>query len=160
MSAVRLTGSARKNLEMFSVLCGNAVMSKTVLVTTKCDLVPSRTLERREADMKSICWDAMTQLGATVLRFYGDSESARNILRDILHRKTLFDDGNLQIQTELVDKGMRFGKTQVGKKLKKTVKQAARLLKWLLGSVSAPLIFVFLFNSDVSDHLPDFSILL
>ena len=134
-------------------MCGNVAMSKTVLVTTKCDLVPSGILERREADMKSICWDAMTQLGATVLRFEGDSESARNILQDILHRKTLFDDGNLQIQTELVDKGMRLGKTRVGEKLTKTVKQAARLFKWLLGSVSAPLIFVFLFNSDVSDHL-------
>jgi hypothetical protein len=155
VTAPRLTGSARNNLEMFSLMCGNAAMSKTVLVTTKCDLVSSETLKRREADIKSVCWNDMIYSGAQVLRFHGDSESARNILRDILQRKTLLDDGDLQIQTELVDKGMKFGKTQVGKKLFDTKRQASRLLKFLFGSVSAPLVLVFLFNSDVSDHLPD-----
>jgi len=140
----RLTGSARRNLDMFSLMCGNAAMSKTVLVTTKCDLVSSETLERREAGMRSVCWNKMIELGAKVLRFHGDSEFARSILQDILQRKTLLDDGDLQIQMELVDKGMKFGKTQVGKKLTKTMKQAAHRLKLLFGLVSAPSILVFL----------------
>ena len=151
----RVTGSARKNLKMFLLMCGDAAMSKTVLVTTKCDLVSSETLERCEADMRSVFWNKMINLGAKVLRFHGDSNSARSILQDILQRKTLLDDGDLQIQIELVDKGMELGKTKVGEKLTKSMKQAARLLKLLLGLVSAPLILVFLFNSDVSHHLPD-----
>ncbi len=129
MTAARLTGSARKNLDMFSVLCGDAVMSKTVLVTTKCDLVSSETLQRREADMRSIRWNTMTKSGAKVLRFHGDSESARNIIRNILQREMLLEDGNLQIQTELVDDRKRVPETKAGRELRYTLKQFYEMQK-------------------------------
>jgi hypothetical protein len=77
----------------------------------------------------------MINLGAKVLRFHGNSESARRILQDILQRNMHFDDGDLQIQMELVDKGLEFDTTTVGKKLTKTMKQAGHLLKSLLGLV-------------------------
>ncbi len=93
-----------------------------MLVATKCDLVPSGTLERREADMRSISWNTMTKSGAKVLRFHGDSESARNILRDILQRENLRH-GSLQIQTELVDDRKRVPETTAGRELRYTLKQ-------------------------------------
>ena len=108
---------------MFSVLCGDAIMSKTVLVTTKCDLVSSETLQRREAGMKSVCWNSMIVAGAKLLQFRGNSESAQKILRDILQRETLPGHGNLQIQTELVDDRKRVPETMAGSMLRYTLKQ-------------------------------------
>jgi len=114
---------------MFSVLCGDSLMSKTVLVTTKCDLVSSETLERREAGMKSVCWNTMIVAGAKLLRFHGNSESAQNILEYILRRNTLLDDGGLQIQTELVNERKRVPETMAGSKLRYTLKQFYEMQK-------------------------------
>jgi hypothetical protein len=114
---------------MFSHMCGKAIMSKTVLVTTKCDLVSSETLKRREADMKSVCWNDMIDLGAEVLPFHGDSESACEILQNILQRRTLLHDGDLKIQTELVDERKRVPETKAGRKLRYTLKQFYEMQK-------------------------------
>ncbi|KAJ3516326.1 hypothetical protein NLJ89_g1188 [Agrocybe chaxingu] len=75
MSNKRFTASARKNLELFSNLCGDSAIGKTVLVTTNWNGDP-KVLEGREDKLKHDHWAAMMSLGQRL---------------------------NLRVQTEIVD---------------------------------------------------------
>lgn len=112
----RFSGSARKNLQMFEKLVGEAALSNTVLVTNRWETVDLKEGEERlrELTKNRNMWGDMIQKGSTVERFSGTAQDARRILRSVLNkrRRTI-----LNIQQELVDRQLDLSETEAGKTL-------------------------------------------
>jgi len=87
ISVLRFPGTARRNLEVFKRLCGDAAFDKVLLCTTQrgqgsfCDGVPGR-----EAEMKTLHWKEMVDKGSQVWHFEGDKESAWEMVSIFLQR--------------------------------------------------------------------------
>ena len=128
ISIKKFTGTARRNLELFSRLCGSAAISKVVLVTT-CWSQPDQDLEKRRQDeLTSSHWKSLIHEGAQVKKFYkGSQDSAWDIVDVFLeripkHRKQTLSD-ILQIQSELVDQHLIVPETEAGKELRYSLQQ-------------------------------------
>ncbi|KDR80546.1 hypothetical protein GALMADRAFT_222142 [Galerina marginata CBS 339.88] len=121
ISLKRFTGTARRNLGIFSRICGNAALNKVIFATTNCGIVPAEADERHEAEMRSTHWKTMLDMGAEVHRFSGNSTSAWDIINVFLERADTHrnNPGPLQIQRELVDEGITVHDTNAGKFLRK-----------------------------------------
>ncbi|KAF7983557.1 hypothetical protein HWV62_21140 [Athelia sp. TMB] len=111
----RMAGSALRNMELFQRLCGDAALPNVVLVTTMWDEVDEATGERREQELRDTFWASMIDSGSQIARFYHTPESAWKILGPYTGH---FRPVKLQIQMELVDKGMPLSKTAAGSFLK------------------------------------------
>ena len=114
---VRFTGSAQKNLRMFSRLVGVESLSKVVLATSMWDqMQTSQQAEAREAELIESFWKAFIEEGSTVYRLDGLKDSAIGVVNALLP-----SGGNqgetLQIQRELVVESRPLNKTEAGKEL-------------------------------------------
>ena len=109
ISVLRFPGTARRNLEVFKRLCGDAAFDKVLLCTTQrgqgsfCDGV------EREAEMKTLHWKEMVDKGSQVGRFEGDQQSAWEMVSIFLQRASqrreeLRGGLALQIQDEMTAK--------------------------------------------------------
>jgi hypothetical protein len=135
ISAKRFTGTARQNLLMFSRLCGYDAMPKTVLVTTNWPSDRNAVLEGREEQMKGEHWNTLVEKGLHVRRFQRDRDSAWNIITHLLQgmpsillqRNDADSHLDLQIQTELVNRGMAIPETEAGQELRYTLKQLLKM---------------------------------
>ncbi|KZP27766.1 hypothetical protein FIBSPDRAFT_730450 [Athelia psychrophila] len=76
----RMAGSPLKNLQMFARICGQEAMPRVVLTTTMWSETMSATGERREEELKTICWVDMIKQGCAVHRFEDSYESAWKIM--------------------------------------------------------------------------------
>ncbi|KAF7983556.1 hypothetical protein HWV62_21138 [Athelia sp. TMB] len=107
----RMTGSALRNLELFQRLCGNAALPNVVLVTTMWDDVDRAIGERREKELRDTFWRSMVDSGSRTARFYHTPDSAWKILGPYTgHSRAV----KLQIQIEMVDKGIPLSRTAAG----------------------------------------------
>ncbi|KAG6833278.1 hypothetical protein H0H87_009453 [Tephrocybe sp. NHM501043] len=119
ISQARMLGTARKNLDMFNKLCGDAATKNVILATTKWSQVAGGTADRREGQLKDRHWDGMIRLGARMARFTDTHESGWNIIGSILDHMSTSDIDAVEIQKELVEIDMSHDK---GKQWKKEVK--------------------------------------
>jgi hypothetical protein len=113
-------------------------MPKTVLVTTNWPSDPNAVnavLERREEEMRGEHWKTLIEKGLDVRRFQRNRESALDIvgrlLQDIpsiLPQRNHDDNSlDLQIQRELIKRGMAIPETAAGQELRYTLKQLLKM---------------------------------
>jgi len=136
ISIKKFTGTARKNLELFSRLCGSAAISKVVLVTTCWGTSEQVHEDKREAELKSTHWGPLIRQGAEVQRFLrvvNDRDPAWQIIDIFLNRIAIPQKASthesLQIQIELVDRHLIIPETEAGKELRYTLKQLLDIQK-------------------------------
>jgi len=134
ISQDRFSGTARRNLEMFNRLCGDAALDKVVLGTTKWSRLSPNDGSRREAELKNVHWKEMVTKGSEVRRFEGNQESAWRIVSVFLQRasqrrKNLGEMISLQIQTEIAVKRRIIPETKAGKELRFTLQEFLEMQK-------------------------------
>ncbi|KAF6749528.1 P-loop containing nucleoside triphosphate hydrolase protein [Ephemerocybe angulata] len=124
ISQDRFSGTARKNLEMFNHLCGDAVLHKVVLVTSKWGRQGGRDFWAREKELQDRHWRSMLNGPEKMrtMRFDDkkEGESAVLIVVSVLRqaaRSTLLTDV-LRIQNELVNRKKFPQQTQAAKALR------------------------------------------
>jgi hypothetical protein len=87
MTDLRISGSALKNLHVFSGLCGMEKMPTVVLMTTFWGGVEEDIGATREAELKATFWKDMLENGCTTRRFDGGYQAAWDILGHLLSRE-------------------------------------------------------------------------
>jgi len=134
ISILRFSGTARRNLEMFNRLCGDAALDKVVLCTNQWGRVTATDGERREAEMKELHWKVMMDKGSKVKRFMSHQSSAWEIVSVFLQRASqrrekLGQEISLQIQDEIVVKRRLIPETKAGKELRFTLQEFLEMQK-------------------------------
>ena len=106
-------------------------MPRTVLVTTNWPLDRNAVLEEREAEMKGEHWKMLIEKGLEVCRFQRNQSSAWSIINLLLQSipsiRDADDRQDLQIQSELIDRGMVIPETEAGQELRYTLKQLLKM---------------------------------
>ncbi|KAF6749527.1 P-loop containing nucleoside triphosphate hydrolase protein [Ephemerocybe angulata] len=124
ISQDRFSGTARKNLEMFNHLCGDAALHKVMLVTSKWGRQGGRDFGARENELQAKHWRSMLggQGKARTMRLdsRNEGESAVRIVDSILGHVALSSllTDVLQIQNELVNRKKFLQQTQAAKALR------------------------------------------
>lgn len=108
---VRMSGSARRNLNMFLKLCGDAAMKNVVIVTNMWSLVAPETGAAREKELQSgDFFGPLLDRGARMVHHDGTPESAAEIARIFLDNHPR----RLRIQRELVIDRKEIFETEAG----------------------------------------------
>ncbi|EAU87538.2 hypothetical protein CC1G_11210 [Coprinopsis cinerea okayama7 len=122
IAATRLRGPGRRNLSLFTKLCGKQALANVAIVTTRWDQVDLRSGEAREVELQSkpTLLKPLVEAGATLFRYIRSDDvaalsSAQNIIRYFLHRPAL----PLLVQQEMVDDGQLIPETTAGRALHK-----------------------------------------
>jgi len=134
ISQDRFSGTARRNLEMFNRLCGDAALDKVVLGTTKWSRLSQDDGSKREAELQGVHWKEMVDKGSKVKRFTGNQDSAWKIVSVFLkraseHRQELGKEISLQIQDEIAVKRRLIPETKAGKELRFTLQEFLEMQK-------------------------------
>ena len=119
ISQTRMHGTSRRNLVVFSRLCGDSALDKVILATTKWNKVEEGEGTERELDLRGMFWKKMISQGSTMFRFTGTYESAWDIVRHILQPRIL--PLSLLIQRELVDLQKLLPETEAGQCLREAL---------------------------------------
>lgn len=106
-----MSGALCKNLLLFNKLCGDDAVKNVILATTKWAEVVKTVGEQRERELSEQHWKHMLDHEAKITRFTNTSESAWDIVNDILHRNQA---EAVLIQKELVDLRKHIPETEVG----------------------------------------------
>jgi hypothetical protein len=104
-----MAGTPLRNLSMFDKLCGRDALRNVILATTMWSDVEEQIALVREEDLRTQYWRSMIILGSRMARFGYTHESAWDIVNSfsgIRHP--------LQIQVEMVDKGIELPYTAAG----------------------------------------------
>jgi len=112
ISAVKMEGSALRNLRMFRKLCGEDALNHVFLATTHWKNVPEELGNRRVKELKENpeFWKGMLSRGAKVAKYLGERESALDLI-DVLVKMGRV---TLGIQHELVNEGKELYETAAG----------------------------------------------
>ncbi|KAG6887069.1 hypothetical protein C0992_000958 [Termitomyces sp. T32_za158] len=123
----RMLGTSRKNLDMFTRLCGPEAIKNVILITTKWDELSSEGIGKlRESQLKGEHWKHMVEMGSRVHRFDGTQRLARRIVNYILAKQPI---DAVQIQTELVQIGDLLAETEAGRTLRYTLQDLLKKQK-------------------------------
>lgn len=118
ISDVRLAGTPLRNLAVFKDLCGDDNLQNIVFVTTMWDEVESQSVGcKREEELLSSFWKDMILLGSRTCRFLGTHESAWEIINRLDLEGSRQRRAPLQIQREMVDRGLPLHETTAAKTL-------------------------------------------
>ncbi|KAJ4317353.1 hypothetical protein N0V84_007410 [Fusarium piperis] len=112
----RMTNALMRNLTMFRNLCGDAAFQNVVLVTTFWDELQDQAKgEGREQQLldRDEWWGYMAAKGSNTLRFQNTRESALEIVSKVID----LDIVTLQVQEEMVNKGLEVDQTTAGEAL-------------------------------------------
>ncbi|KAF8065330.1 P-loop containing nucleoside triphosphate hydrolase protein [Lyophyllum atratum] len=112
----RMSGSARKNLDLFEKLCGTNAAERIVLATTMWSRVSKEDGIRRETQMREKFWKDMLSYGSSLKRVEETQSSALAIVDSIL-AKDIIEPVPLLIQHEMVDADKIFEKTEAARHL-------------------------------------------
>ena len=109
-----MTGTGLKNLIMFQKLCGEDGLGSVVLATTRWSAIPLKTAEDHESQLKAEFWKAMIDNGSEVFRQDRGRESALEIIQYLIRKRRPV---TLDIQRDMVDKGLELNETAAGKEI-------------------------------------------
>ncbi|KAM0425879.1 hypothetical protein ACHAPT_008817 [Fusarium lateritium] len=112
----RMTNAIMRNLTMFRNLCGDSAFQNVVLVTTFWDELQDQAKgEGREQQLlaRDEWWGYMSAKGSRTMRFQNTRESALDIVSKVVN----LDIVTLQVQEEMVNKGLEIGQTTAGEAL-------------------------------------------
>jgi hypothetical protein len=104
--------SSWRNLDMLEKICGNISLPNVILATTMWDKVDESSGKSREEELRTRYWKAMIMAGARTTRFKFTYESAWEIIAQFKGYPLA-----VQLQEEMVDRGMELGKTSAGSTL-------------------------------------------
>ena len=117
ITQTKMSGSAVKNLNMFSVLVGDEASSEVVLVTSMWNMVGDWNIaEDREKTLLERFWKPLIDKGSRVCRLDHRRLGALQVL-DVLLQRGETHGKVLQIQRELVDEKKALDKTEAGRQL-------------------------------------------
>ena len=102
ISDPRVSGVSRKNLRMFSALCGKENLGNVRIVTTNWSRVTEEEGSYRETDLKNGAFKALVDAGAQMRRHSNTLESALRIMSELI---------SLQPMTLTIQEELRAGKT-------------------------------------------------
>ena len=109
ISDPRLGGVSKKNLKMFSKLCGNDQLHNVHIVTTFWSEVDKKKAVARETDLASTAFKPLIESGATLLRHDDTAKSALSIISELIIKKPVM----MLIQQEL-NEGKKLADTSAG----------------------------------------------
>ncbi|KAL8647109.1 MAG: hypothetical protein Q9210_005749 [Variospora velana] len=128
----RLAGTARKNLAMFKLLCGDEILQSVVLATTMWRDEIEADAAQRVTQLESTpeYWGRMIEHGSSVFRHDNTPDSALRILDHIIARRERIV---LSIQKQMVDEHRTIDQTSAGQlkrhEIIKEKERAARRLQ-------------------------------
>ncbi|KAF8147716.1 P-loop containing nucleoside triphosphate hydrolase protein [Crassisporium funariophilum] len=150
ISQDRFSGTARRNLEMFNHLCGDAALSKVVLGTTKWGRVPREAAVNRERELRCTHWKFMIDKGSNMLPFTGDRQTAQAFVDLVvgLFANAMFASSSsgqdsfesavpLEIQKELALERKIIPQTLAGQELRYTLQEVLEMQKQMVGYETA-----------------------
>ena len=114
----RMTNAIMRNLSMFRNLCGEDAFRNVVLVTTFWDELQDQAKgESRESQLaqRPEWWGYMTSKGSKLRRFDNTKEAALSIVGELIGVPTI----TLQVQEEMVHRGLEVEQTTAGEALNK-----------------------------------------
>lgn len=116
----RMQGSARKNILLFSKLCGDEALKNVLLVTSMWDKLPKSQISVAKGKEKQLVetheyWGFMVSKGSTVLRHRNTADSARAIVKRLVNGKGCAI--KLDVQEQMVDKKQTLNETAAGREL-------------------------------------------
>ncbi|KAG5340070.1 hypothetical protein C0989_002869 [Termitomyces sp. Mn162] len=121
ITQARVTGTVRRNFDMFEKLCGPNAATHIILTTTKWSDVKPDVGAQREIQLRDHFWNDMLRDGSKMRQFRGTQNSAKEIVQEILVRRAL---DAAQIQDELVEVDKLLSETEAGRTLRYTLKEA------------------------------------
>ncbi|RPB00761.1 hypothetical protein L873DRAFT_1678794 [Choiromyces venosus 120613-1] len=135
ITAIRMEGSALRNLRMFRKLCGEDALSHVFLATTHWRNVPEALGNRRTKELKENpeFWKGMVSRGAKVSKYLGDRASALDLI-DVLVK---IGRVTLGIQRELVHEGKELHQTAAGEAVNEELARLERNHELALNTVKA-----------------------
>ena len=113
----KFTGIAAKNFRMFRELCGEKTLKNVILMTNMWGRVTPQQGATREQQLKDKYFKQAIEKGAQLCRHNDTPESARAIVRKILHNQPIV----LKIQRELIDENKDIGQTGAGAELNREI---------------------------------------
>ncbi|KAF8557842.1 hypothetical protein OG21DRAFT_1406255 [Imleria badia] len=126
ISDVRFAGTPLRNLAVFKDLCGDGNLKNIVLVTTMWDEVKDQAVgSQREDELLSDFWKDMIRQGSRSYRFEGTRDSAWEIINRLELEGARQTRIQLQIQVEMVDRGLELHETTAAKTLLRFLIQLA-----------------------------------
>ncbi|KAJ2916075.1 hypothetical protein MD484_g4342, partial [Candolleomyces efflorescens] len=135
----RMTRNDCSNVKVFRNICGEGGLSKVVLATTRWDICPPETGDKREGELVANFWTNLLidpkatqgkdsppnrqaeQGRAQMMRLHDSKEGAQRIVERILEgvSDTDLDSGILNIQDQLMKMGKKFQQTDAAVELRK-----------------------------------------
>ncbi|KAI0155609.1 P-loop containing nucleoside triphosphate hydrolase protein [Pestalotiopsis sp. NC0098] len=121
----RVGGSALRNLRIFKCLCGEDAFKHVMLATSMWDTIKESIAVQRETELVGEVgfWKDMRERGSLLARWSGSTESAQQIIEDVLSARSKNGPATLQIQKELVDDNKALDETLAGKELYKDLEE-------------------------------------
>ncbi|KAF2656932.1 hypothetical protein K491DRAFT_595970, partial [Lophiostoma macrostomum CBS 122681] len=122
---VRMRGSTRKNLLMFSDLCGDTFLQDAIFVTTFWSSNRDKN-KRQSKNLDELVtspefWKTMMDLGACTEKFYPrNTERALDIIRRVMRQPPLAT----QVQIEMVDQQKDIHDTTAGTRINEDLQKA------------------------------------
>lgn len=107
---IRYSGCNVKTFEIFKRICGEEALKNVLLITSRWSEVDESTGAARERQLRETFWSYMLARGSCMSRFHGDRSSAVSLASQLLIKESVV----LQIQHEMIDKGLQLGQTTVG----------------------------------------------
>jgi chromosome segregation ATPase len=130
ISDIRMGGVSTRNLRMFRKLCGDDTLKNVVIVTSMWGKIAREEGRVREKELASDdkFFKPILDQGGRMLRHYNTEKSARSILKSLIRNRPKA----LDIQVQLVDRGMNLEQTAAGEELQRELlEQKKRLLREL-----------------------------
>ncbi|KAF9555455.1 hypothetical protein CPC08DRAFT_711998 [Agrocybe pediades] len=84
ISSDRFSGTARRNLEMFNRMCGDAALDKVIIGTTKWGRTPADIGVKHEKELQEVHWRSMLEKGARTVKFQDSYDSALSFIQQIV----------------------------------------------------------------------------
>lgn len=108
---------------MFRRLCGDDGLKSVCLATTMWETIKKEDGEKREKQLQesATLWKSMIEQGSKVFRHDAGRESGLHIIQYLMDRKRPV---TLDIQREMVDKGLRLDQTSAGAEVASEVEKA------------------------------------
>jgi hypothetical protein len=128
----RMTRNDRSNVKVFQKICGKTGLSKVILATTRWDICPPGTGEKREQELQGTFWSDMIdpeQTGnkAIMSRLESNPDAAWAIIDTVLGRMVNADaelDGViLHLQNQLVTKRKKMPQTDAARELRRKLQE-------------------------------------
>ena len=124
ISDIRMSGTPRRNFNMFRELCGENALKNVIIVTNMWGGVDPEIGAEREAELmtKAIFFKSVLDKGGQTARHDNTVSSAQDILRRIVRNHPI----PLRIQEELVDERKGISDTGAGKELDRELNEQIR----------------------------------